>query len=91
MLARANRLFDIIMIARVEIDADNFTTWHHDVVDGYIFQLQNTDQHLSVTAGDTVSSLVDDRPQFFAGQRLQRGFVSPNSEQKQQPVGHDID
>ncbi|WP_435302678.1 hypothetical protein [Escherichia coli] len=36
----------------VDINTDNFTARHHDVIDGHLFQIEHRQQHILIATGN---------------------------------------
>ena len=73
----------------IDVDADDFVSRHHDVLDGGILQIQNADEHLLVAPRNHRAGLGHDGAQLFAAQGICRD-LSRDAEHPQHAVGEEI-
>jgi len=83
------QLVDDIAPFIVQVDTDDVSSRHHDVIDRGLFQVEDVDQHALVIVRN-VPALGEKGPQFVAVEPFQRHHVGLDAEGFEQQVGERI-
>ena len=73
MLAASELAQDGVCVV-FQVDADDFVSGHHDVIDGDILQIQDADQHVFVPGRNQCAGLVHHGSEFFTAEMIFRGL-----------------
>src|SRR3990167_4960055 len=73
MLGRAQEFDDLVDVL-LQIDAHHFVLGNHDVIDGDILQIQNTQQHGFVPFRQNRAGFIHQRAQFLAAEVIRAPF-----------------
>ena len=74
-----------------QVDADDFVSGNHDVIDGDVLQIQDADQHVFVPGRNQCAGLVHHGSEFFTAEMIFRGLGRGNAQQSQDTGGKQID
>ena len=85
MAAGRDYLADFRIVV-IEIDAYDLIVRNHDIVDRYLLEVEDADQHLAIAARDARAGLEYDGAEFLSSQRLQLGAALADAEKPQDAV-----
>ncbi len=79
-----------VFIAVIQVNAEHFAARHHDVVDGYMFQIKNIQQQLPVPGGYQLARVGYDSAQLTGGNMCFAFFVGIESEHAREAIGDTV-
>ena len=81
--------FDVTDVI-VQIDANDLIVRHHYVIDRDLLEIENADQHPTVSIRNSATGLVHDGAQLFLRQRMRSRVAATHTKQVQDTIGGDI-
>src|SRR3569623_3618421 len=89
VLAGGEQPEDVVQIA-VEVDADDFTARHHDVVDRNVLEVEDAEQHTLVAAWNQRTRFIDHGAQLLAAELLNRRLGGREARELQKGIGYAV-